>query len=168
MSAIGTHSIGKTRLAVFAAALAIIMLTATNTGWAAPETKTGESQMADKSVPVQEYEAIRQVIGQYVEAGIQAKSDIMKPAFRQEAIMYGFAGGQLSGGPIQGLFDYIDNNPKATGLKAEITAIDIVADIAYVRAESDNWNGARYSDMFLLVKDGGQWKILTKIFYTHE
>jgi len=124
--------------------------------------------MTNQSISLHEYEAIRKVIGLYAEAGRQARSDVMKPVFHQNAIMYGFAGGRLSGGPIQGLFDYIDGNPKAVELKTEITAIDIVGDIAHVRVESDNWNGARYSDMFLLVKEGGQWKILTKTFQTHE
>lgn len=124
--------------------------------------------MATNPIAVQEYEAIRKVIGLYIEAARRAKSDIMKPAFYKDAIMYGFGGGQLSGGPIQGLFDFIDSHPGATNLKAEITNIDIVGDIAHVRAESDDWNGARYSDMFLLIKDDGQWKILTKTFYTHE
>lgn len=148
------------------AAIIVVASSSTN-GWAAPE-KSGEQKMAINPIPVQEYEAISKVIGLYVEAGIQAKSDIMKPAFHKDAIIYGFGGGQLSGGPIQGLFDFIDSHPKATNLKAEITTIDIVGDIAHVRAESDDWNGARYSDMFLLVKDGGQWKILTKTFFTHE
>ncbi len=162
-----TGSLKITRVIAFMAMAAIIVVASTSTtGWAAPE-KSGENKMSSNSTPVQEYEAIRKVIGLYVEAGLQAKSEIMKPAFHQEAIMYGFGGGQLSGGPIQGLFDYIDGNPKAANLKAEITTIDIVGDIAHVRAESDDWNGARYSDMFLLVKDNGQWKILTKTFYTH-
>ena len=115
-----------------------------------------------------EYEAIRKTIALYIEAGKEAKSDIMKPVFHKNAIMYGSTGKKIVGGPIQGLFDHIDGGAKAAGMQAEITAIEIVGTIAYVRVESDNWNGARYSDMFLLVKDESGWKIITKVYHTHK
>lgn len=147
----------------------LIFATGMTTGWAAPAnpvTTKGESKMKDQGI--REYEAIRQTVNLYIQAGLKGKSSIMKPAFHSDAIMYGHTGGQLPGGPIQSLFDIIDANPPAKDLKGEITAIEIVEKIAYVRVESENWNGARYSDMFLLLKDGKDWKILTKIFYHHE
>lgn len=120
------------------------------------------------STSFDDYSAIRAVIGLYIQAGKEAKSDIMKPAFHKDAIIFGTAGKEVTGGPIKGLFDYIDQNPKATNLEAEITTIDIANNIAHVRVESNNWNGARYSDMFLLLKDKNEWKIITKIYYDHK
>lgn len=115
-----------------------------------------------------DYAAIRNVLNSYIQSGIQGKSDIAKPAFHADAIIYGSAGGKVNGGPIQGLFDIIDGGPPAKDMNAEITNIDIVENIAHVRVESDNWNGARYSDMFLLLKENDTWKIITKTFYVHE
>lgn len=115
-----------------------------------------------------DYAAIRELVGLYIQAGKEGNSALMQPAFHQDAIIYGTAGAEVSGGPIQGLFDYIDSNPKATGLEAEITSIDIAHHIAHVRVESNNWSGARYSDMFLLLKDEKGWKIITKIYYDHK
>jgi hypothetical protein len=115
-----------------------------------------------------EYSAIRKVMGLYIQAGKEANSSIMKPAFHKDAIMYGTAGTDVTGGPIQGLFDYMDSNPKASRLESEIASIEIVNNIAYVRIESNNWNGARYSDMFLLLKDDNGWKIITKTYFDHK
>lgn len=115
-----------------------------------------------------EYETIRKAIDLYIEAGKEAKSDIMAPVFHKNAIMYGSTGKKIFGGPIQGLFDHIDGGAKAAEMKAEITAIEIAGTIAYVRVESDNWNGVRYSDMFLLLKDEGGWKIITKVYHAHK
>lgn len=114
-----------------------------------------------------DYAAIRKVLNTYLEGGIQGKGEVMKPAFHADAIIYGSAGGKINGGPIQGLFDAIEGAP-AKELNAEITNIDIAENIAHARVESNNWNGARYSDMFLLLKENGDWKIITKVFHVHE
>lgn len=114
-----------------------------------------------------DYAAIRQVVGLYLQAGREAKSETMKPAFHKDAIMYSVDKGSISGGPIQNLYDYIDGHPKADSLEAEITAIDIASTVASVRVESDKWHGARFSDIFLLLKDKEGWKIITKVYHTH-
>ncbi len=116
-------------------------------------------------ISVKDYQAVKETLNKYLEAGKQGKSEIMKPAFHKDAIMYTSADGNVSGGAIQGLFDYIDNNPAAPEIKAEITSIEIAGNIAYAQVESDNWHGERFSDMFLLLKDNGDWKIITKVFY---
>lgn len=114
-----------------------------------------------------EYEAIKNIIKKYIEAGLKGDSSIMKFAFHKDATMYGHIDGKLVGGPIETLFDIIDSGEPAKNLKAEITTIDYIGGIAQVKAECENWNGARYTDMFILVKDNDDWKILTKVYYTH-
>ena len=122
----------------------------------------------DKSmVSVSDYQAVKDTISKYLEAGKQGKSEIMKHAFHKDAIMYNADKGAIEGGNIQALFDYIDNNPAASDMEADITSVDIAGNIAYARVESNNWHGARFSDMFLLLKDNGEWKILTKVFYSN-
>lgn len=126
---------------------------------------TGEKIMIKTTVS--DYEAVKKALNKYLEAGKQGKSEIMKPAFYKDAIMYNADNGSIEGGAIQALFDYIDNNSAAPEIEAEITTIDIAGNIAYARVESNNWHGARFSDMFLLLKDNDEWKILTKVFYTN-
>lgn len=141
-----------------------------NSASATPTTApTSEKPIAHATVAVdiKEYDAIRKTLGLYIEGGRRGQSAVMRPAFHPNAVMYGGPGESLGGGPIKGLFDYIDGHPPATGVSAQITQIEVQNQIAFARVESDNWNGARFSDMFLLVKDNGAWKILTKVFHQY-
>lgn len=114
-----------------------------------------------------DYQAIRDSLNLYIEGGRQGKSSIMKIAFHPQAVMYGHVDGKLVGGPIQILFDGIDNAPAAKNLKADVTKIDIAGKIAQAQVESRDWSGASYTDMFQFVKDGSEWKILVKEYHTH-
>ncbi len=118
-------------------------------------------------IKVSDYEAVKATLNKYLEAGKQGKSEILRPAVYKDAIMYSAPNEKVEGGSINALFDYLDNNPAAPAIEAEITSVDIAGNIAYTKVESNNWHGARYTDMFLLVKENGEWKILTKVFHTH-
>lgn len=130
-------------------------------------TQQRSTKVETTETNLKDYQAVRENLNLYIEAGKQAKSSIMKNAFHSQAVMYGHIDGKLVGGPIQNLFDIIDNGPAAKNLKAEITKIEVVGKIAQAQVESRDWNGADYTDMFQLVKDGTEWKILVKEYHTH-
>ncbi len=114
-----------------------------------------------------EYEAIAQTVQPYIDGVKSGRGADMQPAFHQDATIFGYADGDLFAGPIQALFDYVDDDAPATGLHALIVSIDIVDTIAAVRLELDNWNGHRYTDLFTLLKVDGVWKIMNKVFHQH-
>ncbi|WP_247267504.1 MULTISPECIES: nuclear transport factor 2 family protein [Pseudomonas] len=120
------------------------------------------------STYVQEYNAIVDVLSQYNEGGAKADSALMKPAFNQQATMFGADEGKLVGGAIQNLYDVIDNafrpSPEA---QAAIVRIDIVGTAASARVDTDNVSGFRFTDFFNLLKVEGQWTIVSKIYHTH-
>ena len=92
----------------------------------------------------------------------------MKPAFHKDATIYGYVGADLAfAGPIQQLFAWNDKNGPATGLQARIASIDVIGTVATVRVELDNWTGLQFTDLFLLLKIDGEWKIMNKVFYLH-
>lgn len=117
---------------------------------------------------VQEYDAIVAVLSQYNEGGAKADSTLMKPAFNEQATMFGVDGDKLVGGAIQSLYDVIDNyfrpSPQA---KAAIVRIDIVGTAASARVDTDNVSGFRFTDFFNLLKVEGKWTIVSKIYHTH-
>lgn len=115
-----------------------------------------------------DFDGVKQAINDYINAGKQGSSDILRPSVYKDAIIYSAPMGKVDGGTMDSLFEFLDGNPAATDMVAEIVAIDIAGDVAYAKVESDNWLGARYTDMFLLVRDGDKWKILTKVFHTHS
>ena len=124
--------------------------------------------MSAATLHVTEYDVIADVVQHYIDGAKSGKGDEMKPAFHGDATIFGYAGADLFGGPIQRLFDWVDENDPATGLHARIVSIDVVDSVATVRLELDNWNGSRYTDMFTLLKVDGEWKIMNKVFHLHS
>ncbi len=124
--------------------------------------------MNNVSTDVSEHGVIAKAVQPYIDGMKSGKGDDMKPAFHKDATIFGYAGAALFGGPIQQLFDWSDQNDPATELQARIASIDVAKTVATVRLELTNLNGARYTDMFTLLKVDGEWKIMSKVFHLHS
>jgi hypothetical protein len=123
----------------------------------------------NKLTHVEEYNAIVEVLNKYNHGGAQANSALMKPAFSENATIFGIDGdSKLTGGAIQGLFDTIDTafrpSPEA---KAAIVSVDIVGTAASARIDTDNLSGFRFTDFFNLLKVKERWTVVSKIYHTH-
>lgn len=114
-----------------------------------------------------EYKAIVVPISQYVQGAIEGKSSIMRAGFHPSAQIYGYLDGELLADPIQVLYDYVDQNPPASGLEYAIRSVDRSKDIACGRVEIVNWHKHTYTDFFTVLKIDNQWKIANKIFTQH-
>ena len=123
--------------------------------------------MSNTQTEVSEHDAIAKTIQHYIDGAKSGKGDDMKPAFHKDATIFGYAGADLFGGPIQLLFDWNDGNGPATELQARIASIDLVDTVATVRLELNNLGGYRYTDLFTLLKVDGEWKIMSKVFHLH-
>ena len=120
------------------------------------------------STDVREHDAIAKTLQHYIDGTRSGNGDDMKPAFHKDATIFGYAGADLFGGPIQQLFDWSDENGPAAALQARVASIDLVGTVAIVRLELTNLNSARYTDMFTLLKVDGEWKIMSKVFHLHS
>ena len=123
--------------------------------------------MSTATLNVSEYDVIAKTVQHYIDGAKSGKGDDMKPAFHEDATIFGYAGADLFAGPIQRLFDWNDQNGPAAGLQARIASIDVIGTVATVRLELDNWTGHRYTDLFTLLKVDGEWKIMNKVFHLH-
>ena len=127
-----------------------------------------EQKLANTTaVNLSDYDAINKTIQHYIDGGKTGKSEEMKLAFHPDATIFGYAGEDLFGGPIQNLFEWVDQNPPATELQGRIANIDLIETVATVRLELENWNGRRFTDLFTLLKINGEWKIFSKVFHFH-
>ena len=122
----------------------------------------------DNCTHIKEYEAIERVVQHYIDGARSGRGDEMKPAFHDEATIYGYVGEDLFSGPIQNLYNWNDANGPAKDIITKIVHIEIVGTIANARLESDNWTGHRFTDFFNLLKIDGQWKIMNKVFHLHQ
>ncbi len=123
--------------------------------------------MSNAPTKVSEYDAIAKVIQVYIDGAKSGSGDDMKPAFHNDATIFGYVGDDLFAGPIQQLFAWNDENGAATELQARIASIDIIGTVATVRLELDDWTGHRFTDLFTLLKVDGEWKIMNKVFHLH-
>ena len=124
--------------------------------------------MSNTAISIDDYEAISKLIQYYIDGAVAGRGELMKPAFHQDATIYGYVGPDLFAGPIQGLYDWNDENGPAKELKSMITHIDVVGTAASVRLESDNWTGHRFTDFFNLLKIDGKWLVMNKVFHLHD
>jgi len=116
---------------------------------------------------VNEVDAIRNVMQAYIDGARTGKGAAMKAAFHDDATICGYVDTDLFVGPIQGLYDWNDDNGPAAEVEVRFTSIDVVGTAASVRLDMDNWTGHRFTDFFNLVKIDGEWNILSKVFYLH-
>lgn len=123
--------------------------------------------MSNAPTNVSEHGVIAKVVQHYIDGAKSGRGDDMKPAFHEDATIFGYAGPDLFAGPIRLLFEWNDNNGPASELEARIARIDLAGTVATVRLELDNWTGARFTDLFTLLKVDGEWKIINKVFHTH-
>ena len=114
-----------------------------------------------------EHDLIAGVVQHYLNGAKSGKGDDMKPAFHEDATIFGYVGEDLFAGPIQKLFDWNDANGPAARLQARIASTNVVGTVASVRLELENWAGHRFTDLFTLLKVEGEWKIMNKVFHLH-
>lgn len=111
----------------------------------------------------EEIAGIRMALDLYCEASVKGDSKIAEPAFAPTATMSYVENGQLVSVPISALFDYYgQTGPQPASY--EIASCNVATDVAIVSIDS-KFGETRFADMFTLVKDGNDWKIISKIYH---
>ncbi len=123
--------------------------------------------MSTAPARVSEHDAIAEAVQPYIDGAKSGRGDDMRPAFHQEATIFGYAGDELFGGPIEQLFTWVDQNDPSPDLQARIASIDLADTVATMRLELGNLGGHRYTDLFTLLRVDGHWKIMNKVFHLH-
>ena len=68
---------------------------------------------------------------------------------------------------MQGLYDFVAENPPSPELHVENISIDVVNTIAIAKIEITKWLDHHFTDQFTLFKENGKWVIVSKVFHTH-
>lgn len=111
----------------------------------------------------EEIAGIRKALDLYCEASVKGDSKIAEPAFAPTATMSYAENGKLVSVPIKSLFDYYDQTGPQP-VSYEISSCNVAADVAIVSIDSKSGE-TRFADMFTLVKDGNDWKIISKVYH---
>ncbi|EMF53812.1 MULTISPECIES: nuclear transport factor 2 family protein [Streptomyces] len=122
-----------------------------------------------KPTYVADHIAITEVLEKYNQGVAKADSSIMKPAFAEEATIFGVENGKLSGGAITALYQGIDRDfhPSPEG-RAVIAYINVTGTAANARVDTNDVSGLCFTDYFNLLKVDGTWTIVSKIYHTND
>lgn len=118
-----------------------------------------------ESTYIQEYNAISDVLNNYIEGNAKGTSAATRLAFHDKATIFGLDGSDLVGPEIRKLYDIVDTLGVSPNARAVIARIDVAGTAANARVDSDNVAGYRFTDFFNLVKIDGTWIIVNKVYY---
>jgi hypothetical protein len=122
-----------------------------------------------KAVPTSEYNAVIATANLYVEGLRVGSAEGVAQAFHKDAVMYGFTNGELLGGPINNLFDFVQKNGKAPEITTRLDVLAITPTTAVVRVDMEkDAIGADYNDYLTLIKIDGSWKVIAKVYHQFE
>lgn len=122
-----------------------------------------------KAVPTRDYDDVIASAGKYVEGLRLGSVEGVAEAFHKDAVMYGFTNGELLGGPIKNLYDFVKKNGKAPDITTRLDVLAITPTTAVVRVDMEkDAIGADYNDFLTLIKLAGAWKVIAKVYHQFE
>jgi hypothetical protein len=122
---------------------------------------------------VSQYDAIITTMKGYLDAVREGKSKLMRPVFHSAATFFGHYPGGVMNGPIQSLFDWVEQNGPPPEIESRFVTVQIVGKVAYVHLELERLSGtlagtrASMSDVFTLMLTDEGWRIVQKAFHWH-
>lgn len=122
-----------------------------------------------KSVPTSDYDAVIATAQKYIDGLRIGSAESVAQAFHKDAVMYGFTQGELLGGPIRNLFDFVEKNGAAPDIKTRLDVLAITPTTAVVRVDMEkDAIGADYNDYLTLIKLDGTWQVIAKVYHQFE
>ncbi|AIU89038.1 MULTISPECIES: nuclear transport factor 2 family protein [Pectobacterium] len=122
-----------------------------------------------KVVPTADYDAVIAVAQKYVDGLRIGSVEGVAEAFHKDAVMYGFTNGELLGGTIGNLFDFVRKNGKASEITTRLDVLAITPTTAVVRVDMEkDAIGADYNDYLTLIRIDGKWQIIAKVYHQFE
>lgn len=126
-----------------------------------PCVKAQQPEAGNITCTPAEKEKITRTLDLYAEGNRKADGKILMKAFAETATVSSSNNGKLSSVSIQDFCARIDSlDPRPANYT--LTACNVEKDIAMVRIELE-FGDMKFTDMFTLVKDGDEWKIVSKV-----
>jgi hypothetical protein len=143
----------------------------------AASQKSEETAMTPQTAPVptyvNQYDAIIKTMKGYLDGVREGRSELMRPVFHPAATFFGHYPGGVMNGPIQPLFDWIDQNGPAPDIASRFANVQVLGKIALVHLELEGLSGTlagagvSMSDVFTLMLTDEGWTIVQKAFHWH-
>ncbi|SDR55889.1 Putative lumazine-binding [Rhizobiales bacterium GAS191] len=129
---------------------------------------TGTVTRHDEDTSFAIFEAISATLQHYIDGARGGDSALMRRAFLESAHIRGSYGGKPVDWTLPEFCALIDKGGPAAGLAARVVTIEHSGSAAMARLEAENWRGTRYTDFFVLLETGTEWRIASKVFFAHS
>ena len=122
-----------------------------------------------KIISTKDYEDVVETVKKYAEGLRIGNVATISNPFHKDAVMYGYTNGELSGGPIDNLYGFVEKNGTAPDIKTHLDVLAITPTTAVVRVDMEKDGiGANYTDFHTLIKINGNWQIIAKVYHMYE
>lgn len=124
--------------------------------------------MNQKMVSANEYNNVRNLVANYVEAIKNGDIDMLAGIFHKNSITCGTVNGELVGGAAGSnpAIEFIKQNGKSPELVYCIDVLDITPTSAVVRVITEkDAIGTDCTEYLTLIKQNGEWTIISKVFH---
>lgn len=108
-------------------------------------------------------DGILNAIELYAEAGRKASRKLGQKAFTEAATMSWVENGKITTVPINALFDVLEQTGEEE-VSYTVEDVTVAGNVAFVRISSSFSKLTTFNDMFTLAEQGGEWKIVSKIY----
>ncbi len=117
---------------------------------------------------LEEFNKVAFIAEKFIEAVKNGNSKIVKPYFYEKASFFGQLNeNEYQSGSIQLFYDTIDNmGGVGDDYISRVDVLNIEKTIATVRVIEDNWHGYKFTDLLVMNKIQGEWKIVAKVYDT--
>ncbi|MBI3514017.1 MAG: nuclear transport factor 2 family protein [Proteobacteria bacterium] len=129
---------------------------------------TGTITRDDEAASFAAYQAIAAPLQRYIDAARSGDGAGMREACLDTARIRGSYDGKPVDWSLAEFCALIDQGGPAVGLATRIVTIEHAGTAAMARLEAENWRGTRYTDFFVLLKIGADWRIASKVFFAHS
>ncbi|WP_298821498.1 nuclear transport factor 2 family protein [uncultured Roseibium sp.] len=121
----------------------------------------------DEIASFEEYEAIKEALQPYIVSARTGDGALTRTAFYDHAHIVGSIGGTLYNMDADTFAGAIDDGGPSENVRHHIAWINVSGPAAAARVEFIDWGGNRFTDFFVLYKEGDLWKISGKVYNSH-
>jgi len=119
----------------------------------------------DRSPDMNDESAVRAILDEYIAACVAGSVERLQAIFHPDALMTGFLAGQHLMGPVEPFYQAVRNTPPpGSEYHAVVSDIRVAGAIASASISEQGYLGLDFVDLFHLVRQQGDWKIVSKTF----
>lgn len=130
--------------------------------------KAVAASVAGQQDQLADHAAVEAVLQAYIALAQTGRAVGLRDRWLNEARITGSVDGTVASLTPEQLIGWGEGNGASPQLQVAISGIEIAGTAASARVEFANWAGFRFTDFFVLFKDTGGWKIVGKVYDTHE